>query len=93
MKQLLVHVPHMNQVFQQSELGSHVRNPEEFQEPTVSEGNDCTQVIPDNNIVFLMFSFLTLQHYDDQTPAQEPGEKGQQLFQNLAHFLLSKNQI
>jgi hypothetical protein len=71
MKQLLVHIPHMNQVIQQSELGPHAWNPEEFQEPTISEGNDGTRVIPDNGILLLMFSFSPLQHHDGQIPAQE----------------------
>ena len=72
MKQLLVHVPHMNQVLQQPDLGPHARNLKEFQEPIVSEGSNSTQVIPSNRILLLMFSFSPLQYRDGQIPAQEP---------------------
>jgi hypothetical protein len=62
----------MNQVLQQPDLGPHAWNPEEFQEPTVSEGSNGTWVIPDNSIILLMLSFSPLQHRDGQMPAQEP---------------------
>jgi hypothetical protein len=62
----------MDQVFQQYELGPHAQNLEEFQEPTVPEGNDCTRVIPDNGILLFMFPFSPFQHCDGQTPAKEP---------------------
>ena len=71
-KQLLVHIPHMNQVLQQPDLGPHAQDLEEFQEPTVSEGDNDTRVIPNNGILLLMFSFSPLQHRDGQIPAQEP---------------------
>jgi hypothetical protein len=69
MKKLLFHIPHMNQVLQQPNLGPHAQNPEEFQEPTVLEGNNGTRVIPVNRILLLMFSFSPLQHRDGQMPA------------------------
>jgi hypothetical protein len=80
----------MNKVFQQSELGPHAQNPEEYQEPTVLEGSDGTRVIPNNGTLLLMFSFSSLQHCDDQTPAQEPGEKGQQRFSKLGTFFIEQ---
>jgi hypothetical protein len=67
---LLVHVPHMNEVLQQPDLGPHTRDPKEFQETTVSQSGNGAWVIPGNSIIFFMLSFMPFQnHGDSQMPA------------------------
>jgi hypothetical protein len=70
---LLVHVPHMNEVLQQPDLGPHTRGPKEFQETTVLQNGNGARFILGNSIIFFMLSFTPFQnHGDSQMPTQEP---------------------